>query len=87
MLAALVFSLRDWLAFHHTLAALRGLDPHLRADLGVTDADLPAIARRAVAMKGPISLYRLRDEDAAPKAPNPAPDPTGPVCRPAALSV
>lgn len=55
--------LADWLAFHATHAALRRLDPYLRADLGLTDADLRRISRRAVHHEGPISIYRLVGDD------------------------
>lgn len=55
--------LADWLAFQSTYAALRRLDPYLRADLGLTDADLRRISRRAVHHKGPISIYLLVEED------------------------
>lgn len=68
MLTILLRPIADWLAFHNTYAALRRLDPHLRADLGLEEADLRRLSRKAISHKGPISIYRLADEDFA--APN-----------------
>ncbi|WMT87227.1 DUF1127 domain-containing protein [Pelagibacterium sp. 26DY04] len=56
-------ALADWLAFHTLYAALRRLDPHLKADLGLSDADLRRLSRKAMHHKGPISIYRLVEED------------------------
>lgn len=56
-------ALADWLAFHSTYGALKRLDPHLKADLGLTDADLRRLSRKAMHHKGPISIYRLAYED------------------------
>lgn len=56
-------ALADWLAFHTLYTALRRLDPHLKADLGLSDADLRRLSRRARHHQGPISIYRLVEED------------------------
>ncbi|WMT92077.1 DUF1127 domain-containing protein [Pelagibacterium sp. H642] len=56
-------ALADWLAFHTLYAALRRLDPHLKADLGLSDADLRRLSRKAMHHKAPISIYRLVEED------------------------
>ena len=53
----------DWLAFHGTYAAFRRLDPHLRADLGLADADLRRLSRRAMHWDGPVSLFTLLADD------------------------
>ena len=63
MLEFLWRPIADWLAFHDTHAALRGLDPHLRADLGLGDADLRRLSRKAAGHKGPITVYQLAYED------------------------
>jgi len=53
----------DWLAFHNTYAALRRLDPHLRADLGLAQTDLRRLSLRAMEAKGQISLFVLLAEN------------------------
>ncbi|WP_408636274.1 DUF1127 domain-containing protein [Pelagibacterium flavum] len=55
--------LRDWIVFHQTYSALRRLDPHLRRDLGLSEADLRRISRKVMHEKGPISLFALREDN------------------------
>ena len=55
--------LAEWWAFTMTYDALRRLDPALKSDLGLGEADLRRLARRAMKAKGPISIYQLVNEE------------------------
>lgn len=55
----LIARLIDWWAFTTTYSALRRIDPHLKADLALEDANLRRIARMAARHRGPISVYQL----------------------------
>ena len=63
MFKSVFIKLRDWIVFHQTYSALKQLDPHLRRDLGLEDADLQRISRKVMHEKGPINLFVLREED------------------------
>lgn len=80
--------LRDWLAFHSTYRALKRLDVHLRADLGIEDADMRRLARRAMTCGEQVNLYTLIADDAAPAPQPPAKPPQQRDCpEPARLAV
>lgn len=59
MIAHIYPRLMLWLRYCTTYYALRSLDPHLRADLGLENADLRDIAKRAAAAPCPINIYTL----------------------------
>jgi uncharacterized protein YjiS (DUF1127 family) len=59
MLDAIRTAAGQWLRYHQTLHALSSLGPVLRADLGLADTDLSAIAAKASRNGGPISVYEL----------------------------